>query len=300
MSVDPRPVALVTSTAFADHDDDLSLLAQALRIAGRPAEVVGWDAPVEWERFEAAIIRSTWDYLDRRDEFLAWSEDVAERTRLANPPDVLRWNTDKRYLIDLEQAGVPIVPTLFVAPGDELPEIGWDDVVVKPAISAGGRLTGRYVDAPDEALAFVRRLLGAGHYAMVQPHLPSVEAEGEIDVVTFGGQPSHAVTKSGILGAGMLPVEDYRLAVSQVVELADLRVAPLDLVGQVLDALPGGGDALLYARIDCAVGLDGTAVLMEAELVEPSFFIALASDGAPRFAAALELWLAAGVSPGSG
>lgn len=289
MATSSDRVALVTSSASVDHDPEIHLLAAALEAIGLDAEVWAWDEPHDWSTAGAAVVRSTWDYLDRRSEFLAWAETTDHVTRLANPASLLRWNTDKRYLADLAAARVPVLPTTFVAPGDPVPSIEDIDVVVKPTISAGGRLTGRFRDAPDEARAFITRLQAAGHHAMVQPHLPDVEAHGEVDVVVLAGEPSHAVVKGGLLGANVAPSDGY-IVEHQSVEATDLGHAPLELVERVLAAVPGGLD-LLYARIDCAIGLDGEPVLMEAELVEPWLFCDLVPGGPERFAAATARWL---------
>src|SRR5688500_11279770 len=110
-----RRVALVTAARALGLDEDLPPLQRALGKLGIAAEIVVWgDSAVEWQRFDAAIVRSTWDYFSRRAEFLEWAVRAAAATALFNPPPVLRWSTDKRYLAELTSAGVPIVPTTFV------------------------------------------------------------------------------------------------------------------------------------------------------------------------------------------
>ncbi len=133
-------VALVTCADGPDvaEDRDLPVLVRALNEAGVEASAEVWDdAGVDWARFDLAVIRSTWDYSWRAAEFTAWAERCGALTRLANPADVVRWNTDKRYLADLAAAGAPVVETRYLAPGDavELPD--GHEFVVKPASGAG-------------------------------------------------------------------------------------------------------------------------------------------------------------------
>ena len=150
-----------------------------------------WDDEAgDWSGYDLVLPRSTWDYAERRDDFLAWAASVP---RVLNPLEMLEWNTDKqRYLTDLAAAGVPVVPTTFVGPGDELrpPD---DAFVVKPAISAGGRSSARF-DAQEApaARALVARIHAENRTAMIQPYL------GEHDeraLVYLDGEYSHAVRR---------------------------------------------------------------------------------------------------------
>ena len=136
------------------------------RVASRGVEVAGptWDdQEVDWESFDLVVARSPWDYTTRLEEFLAWTERV--RGRVENPADVIAWNSDKRYLADLRDAGVPVVETTFVAPGDPIPEID-AEVVIKPTLSAGARNTGRFEpDRASEAAALIERIGELGRTA---------------------------------------------------------------------------------------------------------------------------------------
>lgn len=110
-------IAIVTARAAVGTDEDQLILLAALSAVGADAQVVPWDDPVaDWEEYDLAVVRSTWDYSWRRDEFLAWARTTAGHTRLCNGPEVLEWNTDKTYLRELAGAGVPVVPTTFLAP----------------------------------------------------------------------------------------------------------------------------------------------------------------------------------------
>ena len=168
-----------------------------LGIAAAPAV---WGADdVGWSAFDAAVLRETWDYSDRRAEFLDWLRRVSAVTLLLNPASVVEWNTDKRYLRDLDAAAVSIVPTEFLEPGADVdvwsPPSGYADFVVKPAVSAGSRDTMRYaVDGPlDDARAHVQRLLDDWRTVMVQPYLDAVDTAGETALLFLGGPFSHAI-----------------------------------------------------------------------------------------------------------
>jgi len=223
------------------------------------------------------VVRSTWDYVSRREEFLAWAEGVP---RLANPAAVLRWNTDKRYLARLADAGVPVVPTTYVT-GGFVPPAG--EYVVKPTISAGADETARYGPA-DEAAARVHvdRLLRAGREVMVQPYLASVETEQETSVLYVDGAYSHGARKGRVLtGTGALSPDDWDIGAREP------SAAERALADRVLAEVDG---PLLYARVDLLRGPDGP-VLLEVELTEPFLFLGLAEGAADRFAGAILKWV---------
>ncbi len=191
-------VALATCAAMPDGFAADRGLKTELEAAGARAEYVSWDdASADWDAFDAVVVRSTFDYSRRRDEFLAWADALDGRLR--NPPAVLRWNSDKRYLSDLASAGLPVVPTIFVSPGDGQPPLE-GEVVVKPAVSAGGRDTGRFAPgAHDTARALLVDITRSGRVAMVQPYLPAVDEHGETALVFVAGELSHVLHKRAVL-----------------------------------------------------------------------------------------------------
>ncbi|WP_026411474.1 ATP-grasp domain-containing protein [Actinomadura oligospora] len=274
-------VALATFAAIPDGGYEAELLRSSLAPLGVTADSVVWDDPsVDWSAYDLTVIRSTWDYVDRLAEFLAWADALP---RVANPAHVLRWNTDKRYLRDLAEAGVPTVPTLW-DPAD-LPD--WDEFVVKPAVSCGSRDTARWKRGveDDQARAHLEALRGSP--AMVQPFLSAVDTEGETALLYCGGEFSHAARKSPILRAGagiegLVTGEDGRGAITPAVPTE----AQLALADQALAAVPGAPD-LLYARVDMVTGPDGTPVLMELELTEPSLFLDATPEAAETYAKAI-------------
>ena len=238
-----------------------------------PHEVVDWDDPgVDWGGFALVVVRSVWDYPRRREELLEWAERVAARAPLANPPGILRWNSDKRYLLDLARAGVPVVPTMIAAPGEA---VAWPEgeVVVKPTVSAGSIDTDRYPEARRaEARAHVARLHADGRSAMVQPYLSAVENRGETALVYVDGALVHTVRKGPMLMPGLVTVGG--LFVEEDIRPAVAGDAERTLAERTLAAIPGPEAPLLYARVDLVFSDDGEPLVLELELVEPSLFLA--------------------------
>jgi hypothetical protein len=284
-------VALVTCAELPDleHDDRLVLAPLAAR--GVRAEPVVWDAPgVDWTAYALAVLRSPWDYAARRDEFVSWAATVPG---LANPADIVGWNTDKRYLRALFAAGIPIVPTTWIEPVDGWSPPAGGEYVIKPAVSAGSKDTGRYdLSDPDHrrlAVEHVTRLQAAGRLTMVQPYLAAVDTLGETAMLFVGGPDglvfSHAIRKGPMLTGPDLGVEGlYR---EETITVRTPTDAEQVLARQVLAAVPGGADRLLYARVDLIPGPDGSPVLVEVELTEPSLFLGYAEGAADRLADAI-------------
>ncbi|MGW4378277.1 ATP-grasp domain-containing protein [Kitasatospora sp. NPDC004531] len=261
------------ATCRGVEDVEMLPVLAAFARAGVVAEAPFWDDPaVDWSGYDLVLVRSVWDYILHRDAFLAWARRTAALTRVANPVPVLERNTDKTYLRDLAAAGVPIVPTVWVAPGEELTGADWPELVVKPTISSGARDTLRTTDRA-EALAHVAALTAAGRTAMVQPYLSMVEDEGETSLLYLGGGFSHAVRRGPMLGGGF---EDVAR------EPAEDQLA---LAERILAAVPQRAE-LLYARVDLVRLPDGSPVLIELELTEPRLFLALRPDGPEALAVA--------------
>ncbi|TDD69988.1 hypothetical protein E1293_35160 [Actinomadura darangshiensis] len=275
-------VAFATCSLLPEGSDDVQILTGALASLGVGAEAVSWDAEVDWSRYDLVVIRSTWDYTARRDEFVAWAESLP---RVLNPAGVVRWNTDKRYLRELAEAGVPIVPTLWDP--DDIPS-GWPEYVVKPAVSIGSRDTARWGPGEEDAArAHLRSLRDAGRTVMVQPYLRAVDTAGETALVFCEGEYSHAGRKAQILSAGagvQGPVRDDP-ARGQVTA-STATEAELALAGRALSAVPGGED-LLYARVDMIPGPDGAPLLIELELTEPNLYLQHDPGSPDRFAKAI-------------
>jgi glutathione synthase/RimK-type ligase-like ATP-grasp enzyme len=284
---------LATCREFPDLDHEDRLLIPALAELGIEAVPAVWtDGGVDWSSFDAVVLRETWDYSDDRDAFLGWVDHVGSVSVLLNRPELVRWNTDKRYLEELEAAGVPVTPTRFLKPGDD--PTAWHphghvegDVVVKPAVSCGSRDTLRHRAPDDEAeiVGQVRALLEDGRVVMVQPYLDSVDDAGETALLYFDGVFSHAIRKGPLLARG---VEGERVEGLFVQEQIDPRTPGADeirVAEQVIAAIPG--QAPLYARVDLIRDDQGSPLVLEVELAEPSLFLSHSSGAADRLAQAI-------------
>ncbi|GGK02749.1 ATP-grasp domain-containing protein [Pilimelia anulata] len=265
----PTAVVLASCARCPAGDGDEAALPGLLAARGVPARWQPWDAGPP-PPGALVVLRATWDYTDRPADFLAWAAAVP---RLANPYPVLRRNTDKRYLLRLAAAGVPVVPTAVREPGEPLGPVA-GPIVVKPAVGAGARGAGRFDPATaDAAAAHLRALHAAGRAALVQPYQPAVDAEGETALVFVGGRYSHAFTKGAMLSVGPGDPAGGELYRSE--RLAPVGAAPalVAFARRCLDAAAADAGVavadLLYGRVDVVRGPAGPLVL-EVELTEPS------------------------------
>jgi glutathione synthase/RimK-type ligase-like ATP-grasp enzyme len=275
-------VALVTGTDGPPFMNEVDArLRTALQRRGAGVHTPAWNDPtVDWAAFDVAVIRTTWDYFTDRDAFVAWAATAAASTALWNPAEVVRWNTHKSYLLELEDRGAPVVPTAWLARGDQLDlgdllaSRGWSRAVVKPAVAAGAIGLAR-VDADDLAAGqrHLDGLLAAGD-VMVQPYLPSVETHGELSVVVVDGEVSHAVRKLPATG-------DFRIQ-----EEYGGRNVPVDLDRDTRDLatwlVDAAGTELLLARVDLLEDEVGALQLAELEATEPDLYLDVAPDAADR------------------
>lgn len=286
-------IALITAAAARDLDEDLPPLVTAMRHAGVEPSVVDWDdAAAAWSRFDFAVLRSTWDYSLRLPEFLRFVDRASAQTTLLNPVAVVRWNTDKHYLAHLAGAGVPIVPSSFVEPGenardalDRFLAAHADEFVVKPSVGAGSRDAQRYArDESEAAIAHVERLLDAHRSVLLQPYLHRVDAHGETALVFFDGVFSHAIRKGPLLKRGEGPTR--ALFATEHITPRTPSTEEIAIAMRTLAAIPFA-QPLLYARVDLIHDDDGTPRVLELELTEPSLFFEHAKDSAARFCQAI-------------
>ena len=287
-----KRLALVTCQELVPAPDrDDVLLRDALVAAGAKVSIVAWDdASFDWGSVDLALLRSTWDYYKRRDEFLAWIERAAERTRVHNPPDLVRWNTHKGYLVELAAKGLPVTPTEMVKKGERadldgvLARRGWKKVVLKPAVSAGSHRT-MLCDEQNraEGRAHLAAIVASGD-ALVQPYNPVVEGYGERSMIVLDGELTHAVRKRPAFGAAGTGVAAAFVPGQPLLENADVdpAVPAEDERETALEILRTAGVSPLYARVDLLRELDGRPVLMELELVEPSLFLWHGGDKATK------------------
>ena len=278
----PLRIALVTGASMAKPDPETHWLVAALANQGVAADVLPWDGATDWATYPLVVVRTPWDYFRHLDAFLAWAERTSALTQLVNPVTVIAWNSHKGYLRELAADGVATVPTLWIeraaaAPGARLAAPGWDEVVVKPAVSIGaiGALRAR---ADDPAcLAHLESLVAEGD-VMVQPFVRSIAEAGEMSLIYFGGVFSHAICKRPAAG-------DYRVQdmYGGTVHAHTPTMAERTLAEAVLQHAPA---ATSYARVDL-VSHEGRPVLMELEAIEPELFLGATPDAAANFAAEL-------------
>lgn len=259
---------------FADDREAAALLG---------AEFVVWSDPnADWDSFDHVVIRSTWDYTSRRDDFVAWARGLTGR--ISNSADLIAFNSDKSYLAVL---GIPTVPTTYVVPGGTMPELV-GEVVIKPTISAGADDTGRFdPDHHAQAAELAARILATGRAVMVQPYVDGVDTAGETAIVFIDGEYSHVLHKKPVLReqgeSGDLPHD--------LVTLGTADEAQLDLAHDVVGRVAGRFGMPLYVRVDLVPGPAGPLVI-EVEAVEPCLHFDLAPGSAGRLADAVRRRLA--------
>lgn len=278
-------IAFVTWRGLPGLSADDRLAAAAVASRGARVEPAVWDDPrKDWSAYEAVVVRSTWDYHHRPAEFVQWIARLeAAGVRVWNPPALLRWNLDKHYLAELGGQGVAVVPTRTVPQhsGASLPaalaSAGWDEAVVKPAVSASAHETWRTSRARAERdAARFAALVHAGD-VLVQPYLHAIE-QGEWSLCFLGGRYSHAVLKRPRHG-------DFRVQSELGGEVLVARPEP-GLVARAEEIVARLPAPWLYARVD-ACEVNGALVLMELELIEPTLFFHADLSAPTRFAQAL-------------
>ena len=278
-------IALATCTAWPELDADGPDVLAALAAEGLDADLVAWDdTTADWAAYPLVVIRTTWDYWDRHAQFLTWTRSVPH---LVHSADVVAWNTDKAYLRRLEAAGIPVVPTIWVASGEDFAPPD-HPFVVKPSVSAGARDTAAYDGGDSSANAHVARLHAAGKTVMVQPYVDAVDSEGETAVLVFDGVVSHGARKPAVLTLGEGQAALGSWSMQACTPSAEERALAL----RVVEVASSWGEDLLYARVDLLPG----PLVIELEVTEPSLYLTLAPGSAPRFAAAVARRLASSSS----
>lgn len=277
---------IASCLTLPEPDPDAAPLAAALAAAGVDAEVVAWEDPAHWAAPLPTLLRSTWNYSLDLAGFLAWCDRVAGAAPLWNPPDVVRANAHKGYLLGLAARGVPVVPTELVgrgADGDELharvAARGWDRIVLKPAVGAGSLGAGAFAASERAAAAAHLATWAARGDVLIQPYQRAVEDHGERSLIWIDGELTHAIRKAPRFGGdiervtGPHPIGDDERAVA-------------------LAALAPWADRVLYGRVDLVRADDGQPQVMELELIEPSLFFPFHPPALTRFVAALTRRLA--------
>lgn len=290
-------IALVTTDVpwLLEHEFDLGPLLAEFARREVPAEAVVWHDPaVDWSAFDLIVMRSPWDYSLRTEEFLGWLDSLPSG-RVLNPPALIRWNLDKRYLLDLETHGVHIVPTIVAhtlaevrAAAERVAEQSGGRVVIKPNIGAGS--WGAHLTRADDPRLpeYVAELLDSGKLVLVEPEIPQITAGGERGMLFFDGRYSHTITKGRILAddGGYLGgeySEDITPATPTDTEIEAATACSRAIAAIAEERGFAGDDATtpLYARYDIVTGASGPMVI-EAELFEPSYFVETAPGSVER------------------
>jgi len=278
--------------AAANTMRDATPLLKALSSRGAEARAVDWaDPEVEWAGFDLVVLRSPWDYSERPAEFAAWLDRTEALTRVLNEPALVRWNMDKRYLAELETAGVPAVPTSYHEQEPSLVAAlaaadADSHIVLKPAVGAGARLTGLLRPDDPAALALGREILAEPGTVMLQPEVPELSAGREKALYLIDGRFTHAIAKGALLArGGGLRGGTYQ----ENPQLVEASAAEQEFAEQVLavTAATTGLTMPLYARIDLVDSAEHGLLLLEAELFEPLFNLHLVPEVVEVFAEAI-------------
>ncbi|HEY9230454.1 MAG TPA: hypothetical protein VIP11_27630 [Gemmatimonadaceae bacterium] len=280
-------IALATYERAPELAPDDHALVPALSARGIEACPVVWSDPaVDWSRFDAVVLRSCWDYHLRFAEFRGWLDRLeSANARVMNSTSLVRWNADKRYLIDLARRGIATIPTMVVARGlhgdvDQVAAAeGWSRIVVKPTVSASGYETHAF-DAPLDATSreLVGRVTSVGD-VLVQPFAHEVPRNGEYSFVFIDGEFTHAAIKR----AGG---SEFRVQIEHGGSVAAVT-APPELIEQAHRVLEVLDETPVYARVD-GIARGSAFLLMELELIEPNLFFEHGPGSAEKMAAAIE------------
>jgi len=284
MSVSNIRLAVATSVIVPGiHPDDNHLTASLRRLGIEPTACIWNDPRVDWAAFDAVLIRSTWDYFKHYPAFRQWLDQLPIPT--INNKDLLRWNSDKSYLLDLAEQGVDIIPTL-ITPAKKLQQtlatMPAREVVIKPTISGTAWHTARGVVGETEFNRVIAQLPLEFDY-LVQPYVPEVVSDGEWSLLFFDGEYSHAVIKQPAMG-------DYRVQ-SDFGGTANPIDPDASLIASAKRALVAaaaiGHADIAYARVDGVISR-GSFLLMELEMIEPFLHLKACPEAAERFAS--NLW----------
>lgn len=279
-------LAFATSSAIPTiYPDDVGLAAALIQLGITPTACIWNDPTVDWKSYDAVLIRTTWDYFKLYPDFLRWLDHLDNLSvPTINDTGLLRWNTDKRYLLELAGHGVDIIPTQILSHGElhkALAAVQGKEVVVKPTVSGAAWHTVRGQAGDASFGAEVAALPGSLTY-MLQPFMPEIVRDGEWSLIFFEGWFSHAVIKRPAAG-------DYRVQgdwggkAAYAETNAEIRAA----AERVLAAAAAVGHASpAYARVDGVVS-GGHFMLMELEVAEPSLHFDVCPAGAKVFALAL-------------
>lgn len=278
-----RHVCFLSMDSLDGYVSDDDLAVEPLRELGWNVETLSWRNPsVDWDSFDAVVIRTTWDYQRDPAKFVSVLREIeASDTRLENPLEIVDWNLDKTYLRELELDGVRIVPTLWDQTYNETSFAEWltrlnaDEIIVKPTVSSTAEDTHR-LSAYDASLADVF----SERPFLVQPFLKGVVSEGEYSLFYFGGEHSHTIAK--VPKTGDFRVQEEHGGIISSVTPTDELLSAGRFVFDMITPTP------LYARVDFVRDGAGEFALMELELIEPALYLRMDAGAPKRFAVAFD------------
>ena len=265
-------VFLATAAKLPNLHEDDQLLHKALLNRGIDAQPAIWDKPdIDWANAPLTVIRSTWDYVPKRDKFVQWAFDTSKQTCLLNPAQIVLWNTDKTYLAEFAKSNIPAVPSIWLAAGQKvsLKELMvtrcWPQLVIKPVVGASGVDTMRVTtDTLDEGQVFLENL-AREQAVMIQPYFESVETEGESSLIFIAGEFTHAIRKVPRQG-DFKSQEEYGGALT----LYNPTPHEIAIAQSIMNTL---AESALYGRVDFIKDDNDVPCLSELELVEPSLYL---------------------------
>lgn len=264
---------------YHEHVYMMDALRPAMKARGFNIHDIAWDDPdTDWSGFDLAIVGTTWDYWDRIPEFFATLQKIENATPLCNPTELVKWNSRKTYLRELETKGAKLIPTEWIETANEqnvaraFDALQTDDIVIKRQIGAGA--------AGQHRLKRGDSIPEMPHPMMAQPFLSNIQSEGEYSFIFIDGQFCHCLIKRAAAG-------DYRIqslygGVEEPV-IPDAR--DLESAKKIISVLD---DTPLYGRVDMIRGDDGGLLLMELELIEPYLYPIEGPELGERMAEAVE------------
>jgi glutathione synthase/RimK-type ligase-like ATP-grasp enzyme len=280
---DTRAIGLLTSKDLPKLIGDEQSLIKAFKGKGIECKPLVWNEPQVWSDYQSVIIRNPWDYFNHKDHFLNVLETISQQTKLLNPIDLVKWNLDKHYLMELQDKGIATIPTSHVTSIEhlksQLQTLHYERFVLKPFVSAGAYKTFAFakhqIPVEVEALDFVAEAF------MLQPFLEEIQTRGEASLIYINGVFSHAIIKTPA-------PNDFRVQedFGGKVEIYEPTENELLLSLQVIDNLPHKS---LYARVDIS-WFNKLPSLMEVELVEPELFFRFSKTAAEKLVNSLETY----------
>lgn len=274
-------VFLITARNIPVEEADSGKLLETLKSLGLSGKIVAWDdTTINWQDCKLIVIRTPWDYVERYPQFRQWLEYVGTKTKVWNPVGTILWNIHKSYLLELQEQGVPIVPTELILAGsikklsELLPDDFGNEIIIKPAISISAKGTGRFMKDAPEAEAHFNHLIAAQD-VLIQPFVPEIQQKGEVSMMYFQGEYSHSILKIAKKG-------DFRVQnnFGGTVEIHIPTAEEKEVAEKIFKVL---SEPPPYARVDLLSTSKGP-LLMELELIEPDLFLSYDPGAFMRFA----------------